>query len=144
MRMEYSKQGLKLTESFEGCRLTAYRDQIGRWTIGYGHAVGVTPGETITQPEAEALLNADIQWAVSFVNNIVKVSLSQNEFDALVDFTFNLGSGNFQHSALLELVNQQKFAEAAQQFDLWDHAGGQVVAGLLRRRQAEEQEFTEN
>lgn len=139
--MDYSKAGLQLTERFEGCRLTAYQDQVGIWTIGYGHTHGVTPGQTITQDEAEAYLAADIAWAVAFVNRSVKIQLTQGEFDALVDFTFNLGSGNFQASTLLRLVNQGQFAAAAGQFERWDRAGGVEVAGLLRRRQAEETEF---
>jgi lysozyme len=140
--MEYSKTGLALTEQFEGLSLSAYQDVTGIWTIGYGHTIGVYPGQTITQAEAEALLTADIAWAVSIVNQMVTTPLSQPIFDSLVDFTYNLGSGNFQHSTLLTLVNQGNFEAAAEQFDLWDHAsGGQVVAGLLRRRQAETDEF---
>jgi GH24 family phage-related lysozyme (muramidase) len=71
----------------------------------------------------------------------VKVALTQGEFDALVDFTFNLGSGNLQSSTLLKLVNEGQFETAAKEFEKWDLAGGKVVAGLLRRRKAEEQEF---
>lgn len=139
--MEYSKQGLALTEQFEGCKLTAYQDSVGRWTLGFGHTAGVLPGQTCTQEEAEAMLEADVAWAVTFVNKMVKISLTQPQFDAIVDFTFNLGAGNFEHSTLLTLVNQGNFAAAANEFEKWDRAGGQVVAGLLRRRQAEEQEF---
>lgn len=142
--MDYSLKGKELTESFEGCRLTAYQDQIGRWTIGYGHTAGVYPGMVCTQEQADAWLIADIAWAVALVNHIVKVTLTQGEFDALVDFTFNLGSGNFQSSTLLKLVNQGDMEDAAKQFEQWDHAGGKVVAGLLRRRQAEAAEFTTN
>lgn len=139
--MEYSKKGLALTESFEGCSLTAYQDGTGRWTIGYGHTPAQC-GQVITPMQAEALLEADIAWAVSFVNKMVYTTqLTQGQFDALVDFTFNLGVGNFQHSTLLTLVNGRKFAEAAAEFGKWDKAGGRVVAGLLRRRIAEEEEF---
>jgi lysozyme len=139
--MEYSQKGLALTENFEGCRLIAYQDQTGRWTLGYGHAVGVHQGDSCTPEQAEALLMADIAWAEAFVNHIVKVALTQGEFDALVDFTFNLGSGNLQSSTLLKLVNEGQFETAAKEFEKWDLAGGKVVAGLLRRRKAEEQEF---
>lgn len=139
--MQYSKSGEQLTESFEGCRLTAYQDQVGVWTIGYGHTAGVVPGQTITADQAQAFLEADTAWAVAFVNAHVKTQLTQGEFDALVDFTFNLGVGNVSHSTLLALVNQGNFAAAAEQFERWDKAGGVVVAGLLRRRQAEEAEF---
>lgn len=140
--MQYSKTGLQLTEQFEGCRLTSYQDSIGKWTIGYGHTAGVFPGQTISACDAEAFLAADVAWAVAFVNHIVKrADLTQGEFDALVDFTFNLGSGNFCHSQLLSLVNQGNFQAAHDEFQKWDKAGGQVVAGLLRRRLAEADEF---
>lgn len=139
--MKYSQQGLALTQNFEGCRYTAYQDQVGRWTIGYGHTSGVYPGMTCTNEQAEAWLVADTAWAEAFVNHVVNITLTQGEFDALVDFTFNLGSGNFQSSTLLKLVNQGDMEDAAKQFEQWDHAGGKIVAGLLRRRIAEEQEF---
>jgi lysozyme len=141
MDMTYSKSGVELTEQFEGERLTAYQDSVGRWTIGYGHTAGVVAGQTCTQADAEQWLQQDMDWAVRTVNAAVTVELTQDEFDALVDFTFNLGSGSLEHSELLQLVNQKDFVHAAEQFDLWDHAGGQVVAGLLRRREAEANEF---
>lgn len=139
--MQYSKSGLQLTERFEGVRLSAYQDTAGVWTIGYGHTHGVKQGDTCTIEQAEQWLIEDTTWAVSVVNALVKVTLTQPIFDSLVDFTFNLGSGNFQHSQLLSLINQEKFEEAANEFDKWDRAGGQVVAGLLRRRNAEKEEF---
>ena len=141
MAMEYSRKGEQLTENFEGVRLTAYQDQVGRWTIGYGHTLNVQPGQTCTQAQADAWLALDMSWAEMIVNDYVHISITQGEYDAMVDFTFNLGAGSFEHSTLLILVNQGKFAEAANEFEKWDLAGGKVVAGLLRRRQAEEQEF---
>jgi lysozyme len=139
--VNYSKSGLALTEQFEGVRLTAYQDQVGRWTIGYGHTADVKAGDTCTQEQAEAWLLFDTSWASQTVNLYVTIALTQGEFDALVDFVFNLGGGSFEHSQLLVMVNQRNFAGAAAQFELWDHAGGKVVAGLLRRRLAEEAEF---
>lgn len=139
--MKYSQKGEALTENFEGCRLIAYQDQVGRWTIGYGHTLGVKQGDSCTPAQAEAMLAADMAWAETFVNHIVTHILTQGEFDALVDFTFNLGSGNFQSSTLLKLVDEGQFELAAKEFEKWDLAGGKVVAGLLRRRQAEEAEF---
>jgi lysozyme len=139
--MKYSKTGLALTERFEGVRLTAYQDQVGVWTIGYGHTAGVQPGDTCTQEQAEAWLAQDVSGAVSVVTSYIHVPLSQGEFDALVDFTFNLGAGSFEHSELLTLINDGEIEAAAEQFQRWSHAGGVEVAGLLRRRQAEEQEF---
>ena len=141
--MEYSKQGLALTESFESCRLTAYQDIKGIWTIGWGH-VGpeVVEGLVWTQNQADTQRVTDLQNAERMVNTCVMVPLTQGEFDALVDFAFNLGTNAERGSTLLKLVNAGDMSGAAAQFQLWDHASGAVVAGLLRRRIAEEQEFT--
>jgi lysozyme len=136
--LTYSANGLSLTEQFEGFRLTAYQDQVGVWTIGYGHTgPDVTPGQTITMAEAQALLAQDVSSATGCVNTVVAVKLTQQEFDALVDFVFNLGTGAFKGSTMLRDLNGEDFTSAAAQFDFWDRAGGAVVAGLLRRRQAE-------
>jgi lysozyme len=140
--LAYSKDGLTLTELFEGDILTAYQDQAGVWTIGYGHTGGVTPGQTITQDQAVAFLLGDISSAVVCVNEVVAVALTQAQFDALVDFTFNLGAGSFRGSTLLKDINAGNFPDAITQFDLWDHCGGVVNAGLLRRRNAEAAEFS--
>ena len=140
----YGGKGLALTEQFEGCRLTAYQDQVGVWTIGYGHTgPEVCAGLSVTQEQASALLQKDVSSAADFVNKSVMVALTQEEFDALVDFVFNLGAGAFQKSTLLHLLNAGDFAAAAAQFAVWDRAGGAVVAGLLRRRQAETALFNE-
>jgi len=143
--LTYGKNGLALTEQFEGCRLMAYQDQVGVWTIGYGHTgPEVKAGLTITQAQAAAWLAADVASAAACVNRLVAVRLSQEEFDALVDFVFNLGQRAFANSTLLRELNAGEFAAAAAQFDLWDHAGGVVVAGLLRRRQSEAALFQQN
>ena len=140
----YSNSGLALTEQFEGCSLNAYQDQVGVWTIGYGHTgADVYAGLTITLAQAQALLLSDVAASASFVNLAVTVPLVQDEFDALVVFVFNLGRGAFAGSTLLRDLNAGNFTAAAGQFDLWDNAGGQVVAGLLRRREAEETLFME-
>ncbi|HEV2464700.1 MAG TPA: lysozyme [Acidobacteriaceae bacterium] len=139
--LTYSKDGLRLTELFEGDVLTAYQDQRGLWTIGYGHTAGVHPGQTITQQEAEQYLAEDIRAAASFVNKAVEVKLTQAQFDALVDFAFNVGITNLRNSTLLKEINEGRFPEALAQFDLWDRCGGVVNAGLLRRRNAEVAEF---
>lgn len=140
--LSYGKDGLALTESFEGVRLTAYQDQVGVWTIGYGHTgPDVHAGLTITQEQANELLLRDVASAVACVNRLVTVQLTQDEFDALADFVFNVGSGNFASSSVLRDLNASNFVDAASQFERWDHAGGEVVAGLLRRRQAEAELF---
>ncbi len=134
----YSDAGLALTKQFEGLSLTAYQDQVGVWTIGYGHTgPSVQGGMTITEDQATLLLQSDVAASVSCVNNAVTATISQPQFDALVDFCFNLGCGALVKSSLLRFVNMNDFVSAAAQFLLWDHAGGVVVQGLLRRRQAE-------
>ena len=140
--MVYSVAGVALTEKFEGCKLTAYQDSGGVWTNGYGNTHGVVPGSTITQEQAVADLRANIQSSVNDINQLVTVQLTQGEFDALVDFDFNLGRGNFAGSTLRTLINAGQFQQAAAQFDRWDKCDGTVMAGLLRRRDAETGEFT--
>ena len=141
--MQYSKQGLALTEGFESCRLTAYQDVKGVWTIGYGHTgPEVVAGLVWTQDQADTALVCDIQSAVNTVNRLVTSPMTQGVFDSLVDFVFNVGSGNFAGSTLLKLLNSGDTESAAQQFERWDYAGGVQIAGLLRRREAEANEFT--
>lgn len=139
--LQYSKTGQELTKRFEGCRLVAYQDTRGVWTIGYGHTSGVHAGMTCTQAQAEQWLLEDIQYAVNAVKHYVTVALTQGEFDALVDFVFNVGVRAFAGSTLLRKLNAGDYAGAAHEFKRWDMAGGKHVAGLLRRRVAEENEF---
>jgi len=135
---KYSSVGFELTKQFEGCELKAYQDQVGVWTIGYGHTgTDVKKGLTITEEQASTLLAADVAWAVTCVNKSVKVAINQNQFDALVDFVFNLGCANLGQSTLLRLLNAGDSSDAAKEFLRWNRAGGKVVAGLTRRRQAE-------
>lgn len=141
MTMKLSEVGLTLIKDFEGCRLESYRDSAGVLTNGYGNTHGVVPGSTITQAQAESDLLSNVAGAEYVVNTVVKVQLNQNQFDALVDFVFNLGSGNFQSSTLLRLLNQGNFTGASNEFPKWNHAGGVVVEGLTRRRLAEQALF---
>ena len=141
MNMIYSKNGLHLTESSEGVELKAYHgacDPAELWTIGYGHTKDVKEGDICTQEGAELFLIGDLQNCARFVNKHAKVELSQGEFDAVVDFSFNLGLGSLEHSTLWAMLNAGDFAAAAAQFPKWDMAGGKEVEGLLRRRQAEQ------
>ena len=134
----YSDRGLALTKSFEGLRLEAYQDCAGNWTIGYGHTgPTVSAGQSITEAEAEELLQGDLAEAVACVNHAVRAVISQCQSDAMVDFCYNAGRGNFVQSTLVRKVNSGDFQGAAAQFGLWVHAGGEVVPGLLRRRNAE-------
>lgn len=141
--LKYSKAGADLTKSFEQCPLTAYWDALGKvWTIGWGHTgPEVCEGLVWTQEQADAALVSDYAGCEASVNQCVTVPLNQGEFDALVDIEFNVGRGAIEKSTLLKLLNAGDRDGAAAQFPEWDHAGSKVVAGLLRRRQAEEQEF---
>lgn len=141
--MNYSKRGLELTKTFEGCRLKAYRDVGGVWTLGYGHTNGVKEGQTCTQQQAEQWLLDDLQVCVSAINQRVHVQLTQGEFDALVDFAFNLGVRSLLGSTLWKYLEAGDFEHAAEQFPRWNHAGGKEIAGLLRRRMAEKAMFEE-
>ncbi|KIS45497.1 lysozyme [Kosakonia radicincitans] len=131
--------GLTLIKSFEGLSLEKYRDAVGKWTIGYGHLI--LPNENFPQAlskvEAEDLLRADLGMTERGIHRLVTVDLNQNQFDALVAFAFNVGLGNLQNSTLLRLLNQGQYQEAADQFPRWNKAGGKILAGLTRRRDAE-------
>jgi lysozyme len=138
----YSDAGFDLTKQFEGLRLTAYQDQVGVWTIGYGHTGReVHGGMIITEDQADVLLHSDVAGAVACVNRAVTANITQCQFDALVDFTFNLGYGRLLGSTLLRDINAGEFDLVSPQFLLWDHAGGVVVPGLLARRKAERDLF---
>ncbi len=139
--MNLSNTGLQLIEEFENCRLTAYLDIRGIPTIAWGHTDGVQLGDTCTQDQADTWLTQDTQNAVDHINNLVKVPLTQPEFDALCSFAYNIGCGAFAGSTMLKLLNAGDYAGAADQFERWDKSGGQVIAGLLRRRRTEVQEF---
>jgi len=146
--MIYSKNGLHLTEQFEGLRLTAYPDPGtggAPWTIGYGHTgPEVHQGLTITQQQAENLLARDIQTASDAVNRLVKFPINQNEFDALVDFTFNCGVGNLKVSTLLKMINAGDVIGASKEFAKWNLANGHVLPGLVKRRQEEMRLFLQS
>ena len=139
--MKYSNDGLKLTERFESCRLKAYLDTGGVPTIGYGHTRGVKLGDTCTQEQAEEWLRQDVQVAEDAVNKFTKVELTQGQFDALVDFTFNVGVAAFLHSTLLKKLNSGDYKGAEAELDRWVKDNGKVLAGLQKRRDAEQELF---
>jgi lysozyme len=120
MARTISDAGKKFIEREEGLRLQAYKDTKGIWTIGYGSTSGVQPGMIITQQQAEEMLEQDLLTAENAVNKYVKVAMNDNEFTALVSFTFNLGSGNFQKSTLLRCLNMGNRADAGEEFLKWD------------------------
>jgi lysozyme len=137
--MQLSDAGLALIQKFEGFSATTYNDPVGLPTIGYGHKL--LPGESfpngITQDQATQLLAADAATAGQAVESLVKVPLTQGQFDALVDFCYNLGRSRLAASTLLRDLNAEDYDAARQQLLLWVHAGGQVLPGLQARRQAE-------
>ena len=139
MNLSISNNGLSLIKRFEGCRLTAYQDSIGIWTIGYGHTSGVSNGQTITQVHSDRYLKADCANAEKAVNYYhSKYHWNQNQFDALVSFTFNCGSGN-----LKKLLNngQRTIAQISAKIPAYNKAGGKVLRGLVNRRAAEKELF---
>ena len=141
--MDVSPRGLELIQEYEGLRLKAYQDSVGVWTIGYGSTKGVRPGDEITEAQAVELLAADVDRHADGVRRAVDVPLNQNQFDALVSFTFNVGVGALQRSTLLRKLNAGQYTEAANQLMRWVHAGGQELRGLVRRREAERKLFME-
>lgn len=140
--MQISNNGIALIKQFEGCRLTAYQDSVGVWTIGYGWTQPVDgkpirAGMTIKQDTAERLLKTGLVSYENDVTRLVKVGLSQGQFDALVSFTYNLGARSLSTSTLLQKLNAGDYAGAADEFLRWNKAGGKVLTGLTRRREAE-------
>lgn len=139
--MQVSEDGINLTKSFESLKLHSYPDSEGVPTVGWGtthiNGVPVTLGMTITQDEAEEYLRADYKKFENSINSLVKVELSQQQFDAVADFVYNEGPTHFASSTLLKLINESDFENAKNEFIKWDKAGGHVLSGLLRRRQAE-------
>jgi lysozyme len=139
--MRTSQKGVSLIKSFEGLRLKSYQDSVGVWTIGYGTTRGITAGITITADQAERMLQNDIVRFEPQIDQLVNVPLTQNQWDALMSFTYNLGVGNLGSSMLLKLLNGGDYASAAAQFPRWNKAGGQVLTGLTKRRAAEQAMF---
>ena len=134
--------GLKIVKDFEGLELTAYQDSVGVWTIGYGHTAAagppeVYPGQTITEAEAEEILKRDLRLFEKGVRDLVPVSISSNQFSALVSFSFNVGLGALADSTLLRKLNAGEYQGAASEFPRWVRAGGISLPGLVRRRNAE-------
>jgi lysozyme len=150
--MQMSQHGLQLLEQWEGFKLQVYKDSAGLPTIGVGHlitkseqasgtininGVPVKYAGGLTQQQVTDLLAQDVVPAQNAVNNGVKVALNQNQFDALVSFTFNVGVGAFTGSTLLKVLNQGQYDQVPTQLLRWTKAGGKVVQGLVNRRNNE-------
>jgi lysozyme len=126
---------------FEGCRLQAYRDAVGVYTIGYGHTKGVHPGQVWTQEQADQMLRVEVDHFMDHVLQYVHVDVNEHELAALTSFAYNLGVGAMKRSTLLRKLNSGDKSGAAHEFGRWTRAGGHVLRGLVRRREAEAEEF---
>ena len=135
--MKISENGLSLIKHFEGCELQAYKCPAGVWTIGYGHIKTAHEGKVITQEQADEMLVEEMEEYEGYINKAVKVELNQNQFDAMVSWVYNLGNGNLGASTLLKVLNMGDYAGVPAQMLRWNKAGGKVLEGLTRRRQAE-------
>ena len=135
--MKISQEGLALIKRFEGCRLEAYKCSANVLTIGYGHTGGVKETDTITQEEADELLEKDVLKFEEYVEDNVIVELDQSQFDALVAWTFNLGPGNLRESTMLKKLNSEDYASVPSEMKRWNKEGGKTLDGLIRRRNAE-------
>lgn len=142
--MVTSERGLDLIRRFEGVKRRAYLCPAGVWTIGYGHTKGVKEGDTCSEQQADQWLQDDLRASEEAVNRLVAVPLTQAQFDALVSFTFNLGTGNLYSSTLLRKLNVSDYAGAADQFLRWTKAKGRELPGLVRRRAAERDLFLQS
>ena len=136
--MKTGQKGLDLIKHFEQFRGKAYQDSVGVWTIGYGRIKGVKKGDTCTLEQAEHWLaeELDVEYE-GYVNKYVAVALTQDQFDGLVAWVYNLGGGALKSSTLLKRLNAGAYDEAPFQMKRWNKAGGKVLAGLVRRRASE-------
>lgn len=142
--MNTSATGQQAVRNEEGLRLQVYICAGGKATIGYGHKlkVGESFPNGITKTQAEQLFQRDISTAESVINKYVKVLLTQNQYDALVEFVFNIGSEYFRKSTILKRLNERKFDEAANEFGRWIYAGGKICEALISRRSRTRKRFS--
>ena len=139
--MKTSQYGIDLIKHFEGCVLKAYKCPAGVWTIGYGHTKGVEPEDEWSEDHANHMLEVELEEYEGYVSKYVTAPLGQNQFDALVSWTYNLGGGNLSASTMLKVLNAGEYDEVPNQMLRWNKAGGKVLEGLTRRRQAEADMF---
>ncbi len=139
--MKISQKGIDLIKRFEGCKLYAYRDSVGIPTIGYGHTKGVKMGMCITQKQADDFLREDVAISEKALN-LCCINFTQNQFDALCSWIFNLGTANFNSSTMRKYIIAKKGdVEITDQLIKWCNAGGKPLTGLKRRRVAEANMF---
>ena len=141
--MKISNKGIDLIKHFEGCETEAYKCPAGVWTIGYGHIKGVQEGQVITETQAHEMLVEELKEYENYILNAVEVDLNQNQFDAMVSWVYNLGPTNLKSSTLLKELNSKNYNAAAQEITKWNKAGGKVLTGLVKRREAEASLFNE-
>ena len=135
--MKTSAEGLALIKKFEGLELTAYKCAAGVWTIGYGHTKDVQEGDEWSEAHADHMLEVELEEFEEYINDNVTVALSQNQFDALVSWVYNLGPANLKASTMLKVLNSGDYEGVPAQIKRWNKAGGKVLKGLIRRREAE-------
>ncbi|MEG1856302.1 MAG: lysozyme, partial [Acinetobacter sp.] len=145
-QMAVSLFGVDLICSFEGKRLFAYDDGVGVWTIGFGttvypNGIRVKKGDTCTEAQAKAYMQNDLKKFEQAVNGAVNIPLNQNQYDALVSLTYNIGAAAFSKSTLVKKLNAGDIQGAADQFDVWINAGGKRMQGLVNRRAKEKALF---
>lgn len=141
--MKASRILIEKIKEFEGLRLRAYRDAVGKPTIGYGHTLGVKMGQRITERQAEEMLEQDLWVAGRFPNTIKEIN-TQGKYDAVVSFIFNLGVGSFKRSTLYRRILRHAPDKMIQaELRRWVHSGGKVLPGLVKRREWEAQRWTE-
>jgi lysozyme len=140
--MQASSKAFGIIKQFETCKLKAYpatkkEEEKGIWTIGWGHTKGVKEGDVCSQEQADIWLEGDVIWAEVSIRTLVTAELNQNQFDALVSFIFNVGEPHFKESTLLIKLNEGDYKTAANEFLKWEYQDGQIVRGLVTRREAE-------
>jgi len=142
--MKISKEGISLLKKFEGCKLEAYLDAVDVPTIAYGRTKDVKIGDICTQQQAEDWLEEELVEYEGYVEKAVTVPLEQHHFDSLVSWTYNLGPSNLTRSSMLRVLNASDYDNVPEQIMRWNKAGGRVLAGLVRRREAEAEMFKGN
>lgn len=146
MTKSINNEALSLIKRWEGCKLTAYKDIVGVWTIGYGHTAAAgapspKAGMKITQAEADEILKRDLEKYIDAVDAAVKIKINENQRGAMVSLCYNIGPGAFSKSTLVKKLNAGDINGAAEAFLSWKKAGGRVVQGLVNRRNDEKKLF---
>ena len=135
--MKISEEGKALIKKFEGCELEAYKCPAGVWSIGFGFTKGVKEGDVWSQAHAEEMLDIELEEYEEYVSDLVDVPLNENQFSSLVAWCYNLGPTNLVQSTLLSKLNAGLYEDVPHEIKRWNKANGEVLEGLVRRREAE-------